>query len=136
MSAPATGPAHGAILAAIRAVLTGDAAVTDTLGDRVFDRVPDRARTPYATFGPLATTPLDAEGTHAHQVEIEVWSRGRGRREAAEAMASVAAALDGAEPAIPGHRTVDCRVATTGTDAKGLDLHRASLSLRLVTEPL
>ena len=122
------------ILAAIHAVLSTDTDVDDALGRRLYDRVPDRARAPYLTYGPIASLPLDAEGVEAHDVTLEVWSRARGRAEAASALHAVANALDGAALLIDGHRCIDCRVTARETRAQGLELYRGALRLRVVTE--
>ena len=124
-----------AVLHAVHAALRADTGVGDALGPRLYDRVPDRARTPYLVYGTLASLPLDAEGAEAHDLAIEVWSRARGRSEAAEAVRVVALALDGATLLIEGHACIDCRVTATETRARGLELHQGTLRLRIVTEP-
>ena len=123
------------VLAALHAVLSTDTGVDDALGKRLYDRVPDRARAPYLTYGPVASLSLDAEGAEAHDITLEVWSRARGRAEAAGALHAVADALDGAALLIEGHRCVDCRVTARETRAQGLELYRGALRLRVVTEP-
>ena len=123
------------IVAAVYDALRTGQPVRDLLDDRLFDRVPERARVPYLTFGALRSVPLDAEGTERHELTLDLWSRGRGRSEATEALAAVRDALDGADLSIRGHRSIDCRVTASESGPEGLELHRAALRLRIVTEP-
>ena len=123
------------IVPAVFDALRASQSVRDWLDDRLFDRVPERARVPYLTFGALRSVPLDAEGAERHELTLDLWSRGRGRTQATNALAAVRAALDGADLAIQDHRCVDCRVTASESGAEGLELHRAALRLRIVTEP-
>ena len=137
---PAPDPAPHPALAlqrAIQSAVATDPTLTALIGARVFDRVPDRARTPYVTHGRVETMALDgdAPGTQQHLLTLDVWSRARGRREVLDVLAGLRRALHRTAPALDGHRLVSLRevTASIGPDEDGLQ--RGTATYRAVTEP-
>ena len=88
-----------ALSRALHETLASDADLSAIIRGRIFDRVPDRASTPYLTHGTLVSRPLDAEGVEEHAVTLDAWSRGHGRREVQDILAALDAALRDTTPA-------------------------------------
>ena len=124
-----------ALQRAVQSAVATDPALTALIGARVFDRVPDRARTPYVVYGEVETLPLDGS-TAQHLVTLEVWSRARGRREVLDVLAGLRRALHGAAPTLDGHRLVSLREVTASTAPGTNDLQTGTATYRAVTEPL
>lgn len=67
-------------------VLSNDGAVVALVGDRIYDRVPKKARTPYISFGPSDTLTDDADcmPTRVETLQIDVWSEYQGGKSEAK----------------------------------------------------
>lgn len=137
MSAPVH-PAF-ALQRAIQSAVAGDGELTTLIGRRLFDRVPDRARHPYVTHGPVETLPLEGDGPGGgavqHLVTLDVWSRARGRREVLAILAALRRALHGAAPALDGHRLVSLREVSASALPDEDGVARGTATYRAVTEP-
>ena len=120
---------------AIQSAISTDADLIALIGARLFDRVPDRARHPYATHGTAESSPVDGEGTVEHLVTLEAWSRARGRREALAVLAGLRRALRAIDPALDGHRLVSLREVASTVPPGGGGVQRATITFRAVTEP-
>ncbi|MER7077912.1 Protein of unknown function [Saccharopolyspora kobensis] len=83
------------LLTAIFARLSGSAAL-QARGVRVYDEVPETAVTPYVTLGDPSELPSDQHDAQGLDVDLDlhVWSRYRGYKEAAEIVALLHAELD------------------------------------------
>jgi hypothetical protein len=97
---------------ALFAALNGDAALAALLGgEKVFDRVPDKAAFPYVTFG--RTSIFDwSTGTEIGTEQLctlHVWSKAKGRKEALDIMAAMQARLEQAPLELAGHHLVNFR---------------------------
>ena len=128
-----------ALQKSIQSAVAGDPALTALIGARIFDRVPDRVRTPYVTHGTVETVPLDGDPAGAaaqHLLTLDVWSRARGRREVLDVLAGLRRALHGATPTLEGHRLVSLREVTASVGADDDGLQRGTATYRAVTEPL
>lgn len=129
-----------ALQKAMLTALTGNAALVALLGGaRIYDDVPDRSAFPFVAFS--AVTARDfSTGTELaleHIATMNVWSRAKGKREAAEIADAVCAVLDRAALSLDGHRLVNLQHETTDIrrDGDG-DTVQASLRFRAVTEAL
>ena len=125
--------------AAIHARLAGDAELTGLLGGpRVFEEPPRGAQAPYVTFGEAISRDWsDTSGAgHEHLLTMLVWSGEPGARQALRLAERVAALLDGADLALPGHRLVNLRLTAQELKREGRPepLRRVALRLRAVTE--
>ena len=125
-----------ALRRAVQARLNADPDLSALLGTRIYDRVPDRAAYPYVVQGAVETLPLDGEGAVQHLLTLEVWSRAPGRREALLILHALTRALDGAAPALDGHRLVSLRaISSAALPDEGGGLYCAAAIFRAVTEP-
>lgn len=116
--------ASWALQKAIHARLTGDATLM-ALVTGVHDHVPQDAAYPYVTIGADAVgafTGKTFDGA-THALELHVWSRARGRREAKEIVERLRVLLDGAALTLDGHVLVDLRLV-----AGDVDLERDGLT--------
>lgn len=102
--------AETALVAALRAAASADAAVQALLGQpaRFYDDPPPDPAFPYATLGRVETRPADASGGDAleHGVTLHVWSRYGGRAEALDIVAALRGALHNAALPVAGRRLV------------------------------
>lgn len=114
------------LLPAVRSALVGASAVTDKVGQRVYDRVPNEPTFPYLTVRVPDTTE-DDDGCNQHwlcAVEVHVWSRAVGTQEASETVGPIRAALDGVTT-VTGYRInyIQFRQDRIMQDADGLTTH-------------
>lgn len=124
---------------AVFAALAGDGALLAALGGpRIHDHAPANVPFPYVTFG--RATAYDwataTEDGGEHLFTLHVWSRARGRSEAAAIMAAVRARLHDADLALAGHVLVNLREESQEMrfdDDHGV--HRGTMRFRAVTEP-
>ena len=127
-----------ALMRAVHERLAGDPGLAALIGDRLYDRVPDRAPLPYATYGSVRSRPIDAEGAELHEMTVDVWSRAHGRREAQGVLDEIARLLrsmpdrsDGLEDArLVGLTVIDLTVEADDDT----DLEHAYGRFRVVTE--
>lgn len=125
--------------AAVFGRLTADAALLTLLGGAaVHDRAPADAAFPYVTFGAsnLQDWSTQTEDGLTHGIQIDVWSRERGRGEALRIAAAIEASLAGNPLSLASHATVNFALESTdvGLDEDGETYH-AVLRYRAVTEP-
>jgi len=132
--------ASWALQQAVFATLSADSGVQAVLGDppRIYDAVPRDAVFPYAVIGDGSESDWSTatEPGSEHVLQVNVWSRAGGHKEAKEIAGAIRDALDGASLAITGQtligiRYLDCDHARS---ADG-ETYRASLRFRAVTEP-
>jgi len=130
--------ASWALQQAIFATLSTDTAVTDAVGDRIYDAVPRGSAYPYIVIGDDKESDWSTatEPGSAHALTIHIWSRAAGRRETRLAAEAVIAALNGAELALTGQTLIDLRwlESESTRESDGETVH-AQLRFRAVTEP-
>ena len=130
--------ASWALQQAIFATLSTDTAVTDAVGDRIYDAVPRGSAYPYIVIGDDKESDWSTatEPGSAHALTIHIWSRAAGRRETRLAAEAVIAALNGAELALTGQALIDLRwlESESTRESDGETVH-AQLRFRAVTEP-
>ena len=130
--------ASWALQQAVFAVLSMNGAVRDIADERVFDAVPRGAAFPYIVVGEggEADASTATEKGREHTLEIHVWSRAGGHKEAKLAADAVCEALDGVLLELDGHTLVDLRFTTAdySRESDG-ETYRAVLRFRAVTEP-
>lgn len=75
--------------------LKADAVISDLVGTRIYDRVPDGAIFPYITIGEADETSNDVDCVNAFDLslDVDVWSRDPGYKEAKEISNAVRNAL-------------------------------------------
>jgi Protein of unknown function (DUF3168) len=131
--------AAAALQGAIHTVLSTDPALLALLGGpHIHDRTPANAAFPYVTFGPAATYDWSTgtEKGDEHLMQLQVWSKQAGKKQALEIAAAIVAALEQAVPVLDGHRLTLLRFA--GLDAAydtALRGFRATLRFEALTEP-
>lgn len=129
--------AEEALEAAILAVLAEDAGVTELLGDplRVLD-AEYRPPFPYLEVVRHQSSDLGGAGSESseHRVDLAVVSRDAGGRRVKEAMATVRAALTGAELEMPGWRCVLLAPVFSDTARSSIETWRAVMRLKVVIE--
>lgn len=116
-------PLQAALVAAVEA----SEALGLLIGDRIYDKVPTNsaglpgATFPYASLGPILALGGggDCDIGSEYTAQIDFWSRGVGRVEAARMVAAAAQVLDAAL-AVDGHRMITHEVETATTQ-RGLD---------------
>jgi hypothetical protein len=128
-----------ALRAAILGLAAGDAELATLMGGsvRLFDEPPRAAEPVYAVFGDAAARDWSTASDRGHEQEAAIVVSGRegSARTALLAAERFAALLDGAAPALGGHRLVDLRVTTVeATRDERTNLARVTLRLRAVTE--
>jgi len=133
--------ASWALQQAVFAELCANDEVKDAFGDppRVFDTPPRGAAFPYCVIGDdtMSDWSTATETGSEHMLEIHVWSRAGGRKEAKLAAGAVQDALDGAVLAVSGETLIDIRhLATTFTRESDGETTRATLKFRAVMEPM
>jgi hypothetical protein len=130
-------PRH-ALLAAIHAALVADPGLAALLaGGRIHDSVPRAAPHPFVAFGQVASEPLDSDDPvlTEHRIEILVFSRAAGQREASDIANRLRALLDHAPLSPQGHRLVSLRHRETQVaPGAGRRSYRARLTFRALTE--
>lgn len=126
---------------AIWAALTSDTALLAALGasGRIHDHVPRGAEFPYLVVSAITTRDWstgDLEGEE-QTIQLNAWSRGRGKREALAIAAAVRECLHDQPLTLMGHRLVNLRHLSSEIrrEADGQTV-RASIRLRAVTEPI
>ncbi|MDT3395434.1 DUF3168 domain-containing protein [Streptomyces sp. B1866] len=92
---------------AVYTALTGDTTLM-SLVTGVFDEVPENQAAPYVTLGPVTEQTDDAHNQRglAATVQLDVWSRYRGWREAAGILDALDTVLDRRPLAVDGWRDV------------------------------
>jgi hypothetical protein len=131
--------ASWALQQAIYAELVANGAVQDAFGDppRVFDAPPRGAAFPYCVVGldTMSDWSTATETGSEHLIEIHVWSRAGGHKEAKLAAGAVQDALDGAALSVAGEDFVSIRfLATAFTRESDGETIRAALKFRAVME--
>jgi hypothetical protein len=132
--------ASWALQSAVFAALSADAALEALIGDpaRVFDAVPPLPVFPYVVIGDDAETNWDTatDAGSEHSLEIHIWSRQPGHKEAKEIADAVRSALNDAPLSPEGHRLIAIRYldCTFAREPDG-ETYRATLAFRAVTEP-
>ncbi|WP_293853202.1 DUF3168 domain-containing protein [uncultured Alsobacter sp.] len=128
-----------ALRAALRSALLADADLVERLGGaRVWDQPPQGTSPPYLLFAEAEArdwSDADVAG-HRHALALVAWSQQAGDAEALGIVERAALLLDGAEPAVEGHRLLLLRVSAQEAwrpDRQGL--RRAVLRLTALTEP-
>lgn len=123
---------------ALVARLKGVAAVTNLVGQRVYDRVPTGAVKPYINLGPPRVAPdrTGCEPGAEVNYPIHGWSAGPDSVEIKSIGSAILAALDEYEFAMDNHRTVLTEVDQVVylDDPDGTTKHVA-LNVRILTEP-
>ena len=124
---------------AIFQALLGTLALTAMVADRIFDHAPAAVAFPYLSFGRASqydwSTDMDT-GTE-HLLTINVWSKGRGRKQALDLAELVRARLHDATLTLDGHRLINLRLETSEIRFdQDLDVYQGVLRFRAVTEPL
>ena len=130
--------AANALLAAIHARLSGDAALSALIGpDRIVDRLLARPLLPCIVFGDMETRDYSTatEAGEEHRLTIAVWSQASGRREAEEIAGRVQMLLHDAPLPLADHALVSLAHLRTRTRRQpNTGLFSAELQLRAVTE--
>jgi hypothetical protein len=124
------------VLSEIVRLIGADAALAAALGTRITDGVPAGAAHPFAAFGEVATTPLDADadGASEHRIVLDVVSAAS-RTEASGLADRVRAVLEAGAPAPAGVTVVALRhVSTAVTGARDGLTWTARMRLRAVTQ--
>ncbi len=128
-----------ALQKAIYERLTGDAPLMGQLaGDGIYDIPPRSAAFPYLVLGPITTREpvIPVEDGTEHRLQMTVWSRVEGKKEALEISEAIEALLHDADLALDGHQLVNLRLVTretlTARDHRSIE---ARLVFRAVTEP-
>ena len=107
-------------------------------GSRVYDHVPSRLRPPYIVFGD-ATHSDWSTGTESgleHFIQLNVWSREKGRKEALDISGHVRTIVTDMQPDLGDNTLVNATHEFTETSRdEETGLYLASVNLRCVTEP-
>lgn len=91
MSEDAANELQGAIVAKLKSTV----AVTSLIGTRIYDHQPTDANFPYVSFGPVQEIPTDYDCVDSAEitVQLDVWSRAIGMKEANRIASAIEAAL-------------------------------------------
>lgn len=130
--------ASWALQQAVFAALSANDEVADAFGARIFDRPPRGAAFPYCVIGDDAQSDWSTatEKGSEHALQVHVWSRADGHKEAKLAAQAVQDALDGAELDVTGQALIAIRhLATDFTRETDGETTRAVLRFRAVMEP-
>lgn len=124
---------------AIFAVLSGDAGLVAALGGpHVHDHAPANVPFPYLTFGPSSVhdwSTASEEGAE-HVFTIHVWSKARGKAQAAAIMGIVRGLLHDAPLSLAGHVLVNLRQEFEDIRFDDdHDVYRGAMQFRAVIEP-
>lgn len=115
---------------AIYSRLSGDAALTTTLGAAVYDDVPDSAAFPYVAIGDVTETPRDTMGTTGRDttVTVHTWSQYEGSKEVKQIQNRVDELLDRWSPTVAGWNSVHMQQEffETFRDPDGITRHGVS----------
>jgi hypothetical protein len=131
--------AANSLQAAIFTVLNGDATLLGLLGGaRIHDRAPTDVAFPYITFGRTSIydwSTATERGTE-QLFTLNVWSKGRGKKEALAIMERVETLLHDQPQTLAGHRLVNCRLESSDVRFEDdHDIQRGMMRFRAVTEP-
>lgn len=125
---------------AVRDTLANDVELVSLLGGtRIYDEVPAAVPFPYVTFGRSTAYDwsTDTDSGREHFLTVHVWSRGGGKKQTLEIMATVEAALATADLVMGSHRLVN--IGLEHAEARHEEEHdgyHGLLRYRAVTEPL
>jgi hypothetical protein len=89
--------AESELQTAIHAALTADAALQAKLGGaKVFDQTPPRVEMPFITYGKLTSLDWSTSSDEGEEInfQIEIWSAGKGKAEAAAIASQVRSVID------------------------------------------
>ena len=124
---------------AVFAALSGDGALVAALGGpRIHDHAPANVPFPYLTFGRSAVYDwsTSSEDGAEHLFTIHVWSKARGRSQAAQIAEIVHGVLHDADLALTGHVLVNLREEFREIRFDDdHDVHHATVRFRAVIEP-
>lgn len=124
---------------AVFAALSGDGALIAALGGGgIYDHVPAHAPFPYVTLGRSASSDWStaSEDGAEHFFAIHVWSRAKGKMQAAAIMERVRGLLHDADLALAGHVLVNLRAESAEIRFDDdHDVHHGTIRFRAVTEP-
>ena len=127
-----------ALQQAILGALSGSGDLQALIGDGLFDFVPPDSDFPYVVLGDGTETDwsTSTEGGTEHSVQIDVWSREAGHKEAKQIADVIRATLNNAALTISGAALIDIRYLGTefAREPDG-QTFRARLQFRAVTEP-
>ena len=130
--------AANALLRAIHARLSGDAALTAMIGaDAIHDRLLDRPRLPCIVMTELRSEDFSTatEPGEEHFLTLEAWSDEQGQRTAQEIAARLRSLLHDADLALAGATLVNLQHrATRARREPKMRRHVAELRFRAVTE--
>jgi hypothetical protein len=127
-----------ALQQAIFAVLSASGDLQALIGGRLFDYVPRDSAFPYVALGggSEADWSTATEDGAEHAVQIDVWSRSTGHKEAKQIADIIRETLNNAALTISGATLIDIRhLATDFSRESDGQTFRARLSFRAVTEP-
>lgn len=127
-----------ALQQAIFAALSASSDLQALIGNRLFDYVPPDSVFPYVVLGDgsEADWSTATENGTEHAIQIDVWSREPGHKEAKQIADVIRTTLNNAALAVSGVTLIDIRYLTTdfSRESDG-QTFRARLSFRAVTEP-
>lgn len=130
--------AANALMQAIHARLSGDAALTAIIGaDAIHDRLLDRPRLPCIVISELRSEDFSTatETGEEHFLTLEAWSAEQGQRQAQEIAGQLRALLHDADLALAGATLVNLQHRTTRARREPKSRrHVAELRFRAVTE--
>ena len=117
--------------AAINTAVSGSAALAALGIATVYDHVPDHVSAdnfaPYCNFGPVFAQPDNTNGVLGQEtmVQIDTWSRERGRVRVLQIMAALRTLLERSSLAVTGQQYVACWLesAQAMTDPDGVTAH-------------
>jgi hypothetical protein len=123
---------------AIFAALSASSDLQTLIGNRLFDFVPPDSAFPYVVLGDgsEADWSTSTEDGREHTIQIDVWSRQPGHKEAKQIADVIRATLNNASLTVSGATLIDIRHLTTdfSREPDG-QTFRARVSFRAVTEP-
>src|SRR3954468_11425461 len=127
-----------ALQQAIFAALSSSPDLQALIGNRLFDFVPPDSAFPYVVLGDGSEADWSTateDGTE-HTIQIDVWSRQPGHREAKQIADVIRSVLNNAALIVTGAALIDIRHVTTdfSREPDG-QTFRARLTFRAVTEP-
>jgi len=127
-----------ALQQAIFAALSASSDLTALVGNRLFDFVPPDSAFPYVVLGDGGESDwsTSTENGTEHAIQIDVWSREPGHKEAKQIADVIRAALNNTALSVSGATLIDIRHLTTdfSREPDG-QTFRARLQFRAVTEP-
>jgi hypothetical protein len=119
--------------------LAADAALAGLMGGavRIYDEPPRAAAAVYAVFGEAEARDWStgSDRGHEHVAALVVWAKEGSAKSALAAAERIADLLDGAAPALDGHRLVLMRAAAIEADRDArTNLARATVRITALTE--